>query len=539
MSDRTRTFSELLLAPELTFAMEAHNGLSAKIVEEAGFPLIWASGLAIAAALGLRDRNEASWTQVLEVLEFMADGTSIPILVDGDTGHGDFNNFRRLVTKLCQRDIAAVCIEDKLFPKTNSFLDGDQTLADVTEFCGKIKAGKDSQPDPDFRIIARTEAFIAGRSRAEALDRAAAYVEAGADGILVHSRQPTADQVLGFAAEWHGLAPLLIVPTKYGATPVALFRKAGISIVIWANHTLRASISAMRDVARQIYVEESLIGVEGRIAGLDEVFRIVGNDEVAEAERRYLPAGANAGRAIILAATRGAELNELTLDIPKCMIDIRGEPLLARLTAALDRVGIGEKIVVGGYRDEAITVPDICLVRNDAYATTGEVASLACAISHLRGDCVICYGDVLCRDFVLTLLLQADEAITVVVDAHNGQTPTRNNSRLKDWTLCSAPYTEDPLDSHPVFLRGLLRTKLPNDAQGEFVGLIKVNAEGANRMRAEIEAMQKDGTIEQASLPDLLNRLVEKDLPISVQYITGHWLDVNDVYDLASVRNFL
>ena len=146
MSDRTRRFSELLLARELTFAMEAHNGLSAKIVEEAGFPLIWASGLSIAAALGLRDRNEASWTQVLEILEFMADSTSIPILVDGDTVYGDFNNFRRLVKKLCQRNVAAVCIEDKLFPKTNSFLDGDQSLAKVTEFCGKIKAGKDSQP---------------------------------------------------------------------------------------------------------------------------------------------------------------------------------------------------------------------------------------------------------------------------------------------------------------------------------------------------------------------------------------------------------
>ena len=118
--------------------MEAHNGLSAKIVEETGFPLIWASGLSIAAGLRLRDRNEASWTQVLNVLEFMADGTAVPILVDGDTGHGDFNNFRRLVTKLCQRNITAVCIEDKVFPKTNSFVDCSQ-LADVAEFCGKIQ----------------------------------------------------------------------------------------------------------------------------------------------------------------------------------------------------------------------------------------------------------------------------------------------------------------------------------------------------------------------------------------------------------------
>ena len=92
----------------------------------------------------MRDSNEASWTQVLEVLEFMADATSIPILLDGDTGYGNFNNVRRLVRKLEQRGVAAVCLEDKLFPKTNCFIGERQPLADIDEFCGKIKAGKDS-----------------------------------------------------------------------------------------------------------------------------------------------------------------------------------------------------------------------------------------------------------------------------------------------------------------------------------------------------------------------------------------------------------
>ena len=137
--------------------MEAHNGISAKIVEEAGFEGIWASGLSMSAALGVRDSNEASWTQVLEMLEFMADATGIPILVDGDTGYGNFNNVRRLVKKLCQRGIAGVCIEDKLFPKTNSFIGENQPLADVGEFCGRIKAGKDNQSDDDFQIVARVE----------------------------------------------------------------------------------------------------------------------------------------------------------------------------------------------------------------------------------------------------------------------------------------------------------------------------------------------------------------------------------------------
>ncbi len=151
-----RQFRKLLLSDQLEFICEAHNGLSAKIVQEAGFRGIWASGLSISAQFGVRDNNEASWTQVLDNLEFMSDATTIPILLDGDTGYGNFNNMQRLVRKLEQRRIAAVCIEDKLFPKTNSFIKGDaQPMADMHEFCGKIKAGKDAQTDPDFCIIAR------------------------------------------------------------------------------------------------------------------------------------------------------------------------------------------------------------------------------------------------------------------------------------------------------------------------------------------------------------------------------------------------
>lgn len=160
----------LFNSPETEFLMEAHNGISARIVEEAGFKGIWASGLTISAQYGVRDNNELSWTQVMDTVEFMLDATSIPILLDGDTGFGDFNNVRRLVCKLEQLGGAGVCIEDKLFPKTNSFIHGDrQPLADIEEFCGKIKAGKDSRKDADFCIVARVEALIAGWGMEEAL----------------------------------------------------------------------------------------------------------------------------------------------------------------------------------------------------------------------------------------------------------------------------------------------------------------------------------------------------------------------------------
>ena len=123
---RTTQFKQLLHSPDLEFLLEAHNGISAKIGEEAGFKALWAGGLCMSAQYGVRDSNEASWTQVLEMLEFMTDATTIPILLDGDTGYGNFNNVRRLVHKLEQRNIAAVCIEDKLYPKTNSFINGEK-----------------------------------------------------------------------------------------------------------------------------------------------------------------------------------------------------------------------------------------------------------------------------------------------------------------------------------------------------------------------------------------------------------------------------
>ena len=138
---KTAKLKNLLKTQELDFIIEAHNGISARIAEEAGFKGIWASGLALSAQYGVRDNNEASWTQIVDMVEFMADVTSIPILLDGDTGYGNFNNMRRLVRKLEQRGVAGVCIEDKLFPKKNSFINGEkQELADIDEFCGKIAA---------------------------------------------------------------------------------------------------------------------------------------------------------------------------------------------------------------------------------------------------------------------------------------------------------------------------------------------------------------------------------------------------------------
>ena len=534
---KSTRFRQLLQSPGLEFIMEAHNGLSAKIVEETGFKGIWASGLTISSALGVRDSNEASWTQVLEVLEFMSDVTTVPILLDGDTGYGNFNNFRRLVRKLEQRDVAAVCIEDKLFPKTNSFLGKNQPLADVEEFCGKIKAGKDSQRDDDFSIVARVEALISGWGMDEALRRAEAYHQAGADAILIHSKQSNADEILTFNREWANRCPVVIVPTTYSATPTERFRDVGVSLVIWANYNLRAAIRAMRDTSRQIFEEETLTGVEERVVGLGDVFALAGNAELAQAETRYLAARGEI-TAILLAATRGSALRELTADKPKCMLDVRGQPLLRRSTRAINDAGIQKVTVVAGYRADAVDLANVEKVVNDDYDATGEVASLACAKHALEGECLIGYGDILFRGYMLNLLLDSTADIAVVADANWRAERAAAPKSSADLVRCNLPYEVDHQDDRPVTLERVESGLAPDQAHGEWVGLVKLSARGAALVRAEIEAMAADGSLATAGLPDLINRLIAAGETPAVVYVTGDWLDVNDAFDLARARNF-
>lgn len=278
---------KLVKSQILDFIMEAHDGLSAAIAAKAGFKGLWASGLSISSSLGYRDANEASWTQVVDVVERMADASGLPILVDGDSGFGNFNNARLLSLKLRQRGAAGVCLEDKGFPKMNSFVGNRHPLADIDEFSGRLKAVKDTVPD--MVLVARIEALIAGYGLDEALLRADAYQDAGADAILIHSRKSDAVEILEFARQWAGKLPIVIVPTKYYRTPVAAYREAKISTVIWANHNMRAAVSAMHATCGRILAEESIAGVEPEVATLEEVFGLLNYDELSAAEDRYLP----------------------------------------------------------------------------------------------------------------------------------------------------------------------------------------------------------------------------------------------------------
>jgi len=542
-SEKLRTMLE---SSELEFLMEAHNGLSARIVREAGFKGIWASGLSISAQFGVRDNNEVSWTQVVDMLEFMADASDLPILLDGDTGYGNFNNLRRLVRKLEQRGIAGVCIEDKQFPKTNSFLNGErQPLADIEEFAGKIAAGKDTQTDPNFSIVARVEALIAGRGMEEALRRAEAYRRAGADAILIHSKLSKADEILTFAREWARRCPLVIVPTRYYSTPTEVFREAGISTVIWANHLVRSAVTAMQSVAKDIHDSETLVNVEDRIVSVEEIFRLQDTEEYTAAERQYLAAGPASGAAIVLAATRGRGLEPITGDRPKVMLPIAGKPLLRWLVDGFKKQNIHDITVVGGYHAEAIDTADIKLAMNERYAETDELASLGCAVGSLRSDTIISYGDILFRSYVLRDLVESKADFAVVVDSL-GLAP--GDRTIRDFAYCSRGDDRGLFGTRALLERVTSKAdpnggtrdaaSLPAPPQGQWIGLLKVAARGIPRFNRVLERLRGRVDFDRLDLPALLNALIADGAAIEVLYVHGHWRGVNDFDDLRRAVDF-
>ncbi|MEP6957885.1 MAG: phosphoenolpyruvate mutase [Nitrospirota bacterium] len=535
----SRQFKKLLLSEHLEFICEAHNGLSAKIVQEAGFRGIWASGLSISAQFGVRDNNEASWTQVLENLEFMSDATTIPILLDGDTGYGNFNNMQRLVRKLEQRHIAAVCIEDKLFPKTNSFLKGGtQPLADMQEFCGKIKAGKDAQTDPDFCLIARVEAFICGWGLAEALRRAEAYHQAGADAILIHSALSVPDEILSFKQEWGNRCPVVIVPTKYYATPTDVFRQQGFSMVIWANHMLRSAVAAMQKTARTLKEHEHLLSIEDKVAPVSEIFRLQNAEELQQAEERYLPRGAVDTCAIVLAASRGDELGELTKYQPKTMVKIQGTPILSHIVDAYNAVGIKDIVVVRGYKKEAVNLPNLTYVDNDDFSETGELDSLLKALQSRRGhlqSTIISYGDVLFNKYIPQSLCQENDDCVIFVDS-NWQEQT-SYTRLGGFTECTAPNSRKTFNAK-IYLKQLGNNIPQEFIHGVWMGFLKVSPVAASHITDIIVEMLAKPANRKAGISQLLHELLKRGYPVRALYTVGHWLDINSLDDVVQAGNF-
>jgi phosphoenolpyruvate phosphomutase len=285
-----RRLRERMAAAGLVQVMAAHSPLSALLAEEAGFDGLWASGFELSALYGLPDVSLLSMTQHLEMVRAIAERCALPIVADIDTGFGNALNVIHAVRQYERAGAAAVVIEDKTFPKVTSLVAGGrQDLLRTEEFQGKIRAALEARRDSDFLVIARTEALIAGLGETEALRRAAAYEAAGADMVLVHSKQKTPAEIESFLKAWAGRAPLVLVPTAYPDLTVERIRTLGkVKMVIYGNHAIRAAVTAMQRVFARIRAEGGIQTINKEIVSVEEIFRLQRMDQVKADEEKYL-----------------------------------------------------------------------------------------------------------------------------------------------------------------------------------------------------------------------------------------------------------
>lgn len=548
---------EALKKPRALKIVGAHDALSARLIEQAGFDGVWASGFAISASLKcIPDASFITSSEQLEIERNIAEAVKIPVIADCDTGYGNALNVMRTVNDRERAGVAAICIEDNVYPKRCSFYAGvRRELIPIKEHCGKIKAAKAAQTVPDFMIIARTEALIAGWGQEEALNRAEAYAEAGADAVLIHSKSKTFDELKNVYRSWSGRVPLVVVPTIFDQTTADEMQQAGAKIIIYANQPVRAAIRAMKETLALIQNDTRPGAANDRIVTLSEVYDIVGVPQMERDEKAFLPIGGEKITAIIPAAGFEKQLLPLIEDKPKCLLDIKGKTILERAVAALNEANIKEIAVVRGYKKEAIALPNIRYYDNDRYEETGELFSIFCAEGEMKGRTIILYGDIIFDSTILEKLLKSPADFALVVDLawrdqlERGGPPVHLNPDL-------VTFAEPPGNSASSrFVMGdeehrvvKIGQHLPLEyAHGEFIGMAMFSEKGTQAFRDCYRASQERyrssgfheaGSLSKASFTDLIQELIDQGHRVDAVPIFKGWMEVDsfDEYQKAWAR---
>ena len=536
---------ELLARPGLVPAVGAHDALSAKLIEAAGFPVVWSSSFTVSAAQrAMPDVNLLTMTETLEAAAHINRAVGLPVVADCDNGYGNAVNVVRTVEEYERAGIAGLCFEDNVFPKKCSLYPGmRRELLSIEEHAGKIRAAKRAQREPATVVISRTEALIAGWGMAEALRRAHAYADAGADMILMHSKAPTAAEVLEFMRLWDRPTPIVVVPTLYPSVTFEELEAAGVKLVIWANQVLRGAVRGMQGTLATLGRTRRLSALDDHIVTLEEIYRHVGVEEFKEIEREFLPRGVSDARAVVIAAGSGKSLLPLTQDRPKCMLDIKGRTVLERQLETLRACGLHEIAVVRGYRKETVVAPGARLYDNDAYEETGELASLFAAEPELQGRFVFLYSDVLFERAVLEKVLRAPGDIVIAVDRAWVDQRDRLLPLAKpvDLVVTSEPPRAGRRALGEEAVDRLLRIgqRLPPDAtDGEFIGLAAFSARGAELLRETYARARAAGdvpfheaaSLRQAAFTDALQALVDAGHAVTCVSTYKGWLEI-DTFD--------
>lgn len=282
---RRSRLRRLIDAKPVVRILEAHNALSGLIIEslkvEAGgeFDGMWSSSLTDSTSKGKPDIEAVDVTTRINTINEIFEVTTKPMIYDADTG-GIAEHFAFTVRTLERTGVSAVIIEDKTGLKKNSLFGNEvaQTQDSIESFCNKIRAGKAAQITDDFMVISRIESLILDKGMDDAVERALAYIEAGTDGIMIHSRKKDPSEIIEFCnilRSTHKNIPIIVVPTSFNEITAEDLSQAGVNIVIYANHMLRAAYPGMMNVAKSILDNDRSAEAEKQLLSIKEILELI------------------------------------------------------------------------------------------------------------------------------------------------------------------------------------------------------------------------------------------------------------------------
>lgn len=561
---RLKKLKKLLSEKRLIRVIEAHNGISALVASNSGisinnngkrekleFDALWASSFTDSASKGFPDIEIVSLDSRIDTIEQIINVTDKPIIVDGDTGR-DIDSFLYFISNLERLGVSAIVIEDKTFPKRNS-LDPDaiQKLEDPDVFADKIRMGKKSLLSQDFMIFARIESLISGYGINDAIARAEKYLEAGADGILIHSRERKPYKILKFAKEYNKLCkkigfrrPLLCIPTTYNTVTEKELEKYGFNIVIYANHLLRASVKAMEEVCKTILLNGRSFETEPYCAPIDEIFDLVGFTAIGRRDLQYLK---ERSRAKVIIPAAGKPKEEIVKDMPVAMLDINGKSILQIQLDTLKKCGITDVVVIRGYKKEKFNIKSVKYYDVDDY-TKGSLYSLFTAKEEMKKGFILIFSDIIFDESIINNLLRSKGDITLVADA---SFPFHRHEIDKELDLIIGRqrnyYYREPFitaEKEVTFIGSKIKKDI---ATHEFIGIAKFSARGAQNLievyedcaRRHKGRFHESESFERASIVDMLQEMIDRGFKIHYIETNKGWMEIHNKKDYEMAKKMI
>lgn len=553
---RRKILKNLLQNKKLVRIIEAHNGLSAiiannikeinqdEILEFDGF---WGSSFTDSAAKGYPDIEVIGVESRYETLRQILNGSNKPIIIDGDTG-GEAANFEYFVRTLEDMGISMVIIEDKKFPKRNSLGGGTiQDQEDPDVFATKIKRGKEVQISEDFMIVARIESLIAGSGLKDATYRAKKYLLAGADGIMIHSKQKNPAEILDFAKEYKKLTedlgfrkPLVCVPTTYNTITEDVLIDHGFNIVIYANHLLRAAHKAMKETASMILKNKRAFEAESMCSAVKTVFKDVGFLDVKEKDMKYIKGPT---KVIIPAAGRSPDF-----DIPKGMISLKDKPVLQRQIETLKNCGINNITVIRGFKKELFDVEGVKYIDNDEYDQYYILHSLFKAERDMEGGFIFICSDILFNEQIMKNILTTRGDIILVLD--NSYTYHKHKiDKILDLVLTKNRPSQQTRDLYQIKNEIIRIGKTINKdmADYEFTGIAYFSETGVDIIRSIYHdcklnhkgPFHEADSIETASFTDLIQEVIDRGFRVDILEVHKGWFEIHNKKDIEIAEKLI